>query len=71
MESAVDRTEVSQAAATHDNVVVHEASAVGDAVAVPSAPEMPPDQDRDADQRRQFDDIPSVVRALLTGYDEA
>jgi len=65
MESAVDRTEVSQAAATDDHV------AVPDAVAVPQAPEMPLNHARDATRRRQFDDIPSVVRALLVGYDEA
>ncbi len=71
MESAVDRTEVSQAAATHDDVAVDEASAVRDAVAVHQAPENLPDQARDVKRPRQFDDIPSVVRALLTGYDEA
>jgi hypothetical protein len=70
MESAVDRTEVSQAAATHDDVAVHEASAVRDAVAGPPAPENPPDRAPDVKRTRQFDDIPSVVRALLTGYDE-
>lgn len=65
MESAVDRTEVSQAATTHDDVAVPEAGAV------PQGPEMPLDHARDTTRRRQFDDIPSVVRALLVGYDEA
>jgi hypothetical protein len=65
MESALDRTEADQAAARDE---AHVAEAPAPALATGASPAEP---SRDLKRPRPFDDIPSVVRALLTGYDEA
>ena len=61
MEGTVDPSEVGQAVATH----VDPGSA---AIPSPAAASIEPQEG--PVRPRQFDDIPSVVRALLTGYDE-
>jgi hypothetical protein len=69
MEHAVDRTTAEHAAA-RDDVRVAEAATAPLALAAPpaEAATVPP---ANPGPSRPFDDIPSVVRALLTGYDEA
>jgi hypothetical protein len=64
MEGAVDRVEVSQA------LTVREVIVPLTVVAVPETPALQVAQRPAARHARKFDDIPSVVRALLVGYDE-
>ena len=80
MEDVVDRVEVSQMVMVLEAIAV--AEAVGALILVPQVVPAPEDaatpetpgllsaQRPAAGRTREFDDIPSVVRALLVGYDE-
>jgi hypothetical protein len=63
MKGAVDRVD------SGELLTAGEASATSEVVAAPEAePRRAPRPD--AERTREFDDIPSVIRALLVGYDE-
>jgi hypothetical protein len=68
MKGTVDRVEVGEV------LTVREAGAISEAVAAPEVVASEPEpwwaRWLAARRTRQFDDIPSVVRAMLVGYDE-
>jgi hypothetical protein len=68
MKGSVDRVDVDQVLPVLEASAISELDAAAEVVSAPSAPRSAPRPD--ARRTREFDDIPSVVRALLVGYDE-
>ena len=68
MKGSVDRVDVGQVLPALEASAISEMDAAAEVVSLPPAPRSAPRPD--AGRTREFDDIPSVVRALLVGYDE-
>jgi hypothetical protein len=67
MKGAADRADIGQVLPVLETIAVLD----GAAAAVVASPSEPRSDPRPAiGLSREFDDIPSVVRALLVGYDE-
>lgn len=70
MEGTVDRIEVSQVLAPRGVHAVFDPITASEEVPPPRIFETPSAPRPGARSRRRFDQIPSVVRARLVGYDE-